>query len=343
MASITLLTQTASDKDYITQFNSNWATIQAAVNDLDAQIFALFGDGALLLLDWFDRDGIVGAASFQLDIINYAGGSNLTVGRRPVFDALLGEKDESIAFITVGGTRTRVVQTADLSLNAAAIVVSVPTTIFIGVGSSGNAQLFPDQVAANVLYMYSLTWDGFTMKDFRRLAPIMGGYTLLQEMNKAPRTIQLFDSDTDWLVDVKSRTEIVLPGIADDNEIDLEAPMQVIGGFVTFHRGDFDGCHAPTGGAPDNQLKLKLTSAAVKWNLGEITIDCSQIPDTIFFKIDEPVVGDLRFVNEVTRFDLELVSIGSAVVSARGMTWGLYVKPIIGTAIAKDETVLSEI
>ena len=343
MAAITLLVQTASTKTYVADFNSNWATIEAAINDLDAQIFALFGDGALLLLDWFDRDGIVGAASYQIDIENYGGGSEITVGRRPVFDPLLGEKDESIAFITVGGTRTRVVQTADLPLNASPIVVSIPTTIFIGVGSSGSAQLFPDQVAANVLYMYSLTWDGFTMKDFRRLAPIMGGYSLLQEMNAAPRTEQIFDGDTDWLVDTIGRTEIVFPGRGVDNEIDMEASRQVIGGFISFHRGDFDGCHAPTGGAPENQLTLKITSETIKWNLAPIVFNCDTIPDTIFFKIDVATVGDARFVDEVRRFQLELVSVGSAVVSARGMSWGLYYKPIIGTPIPKDESVLSEI
>ncbi len=341
MASITLLVQTASTKTYIADINANWATIEAAINDLDAQIFALFGDGALLLLDWFDRDGIIGAASYQLDILGYAGGSEITIGRRPVFNPILGEKDESIAFITVGGTRTRVVQTNDLVLNASVIVVTIPTTIFIGVGSAGPAQVFPDQIAANVLYIYSLTWDGFSMKDFRRIAPIMGGYSLLQEMNQAPRERTIFDSDTDWLVDTVSRTEIVMPGIGDDNEIALEAPRQVIGGFVEFHRGDFDGCHAPAG--PDNLLKLRLTSAAVKWNLGEIEIDCSNIPDTVYFKIDEPVVGDLRFVTEVRRFQLEKLSVGLDVVSARGMSWGLFYKPIIGTAIAKDESVLGEI
>lgn len=343
MAPISLLTQVASDKDYIAQINSNWATIEAAINTLDSQILASVGDGSLLVLDGFDRDGIVGAQSYQLDILNYAGGGQIDIGRRPVFDAAKGEEDKSIAWVTVGGNRTRVEQNGDVTLNANAIVVTSPTTIFVGIGSSGTAQLFPDQTAANVLYIYSMTWNAFSLTNFRRLAPILPGYPTLQEITKAPRMVQLYDSDTDWLEDTASRTEIVLPGQADDNGIDLEASMQVIGGFVSFHKGDFDGCHAPTGAAPDNQLELRLISEAVKWNSDQILIDCSNIPDTIFFRIDTGTVGDLRFVNEVRRFTLERISVGSAVVSARGMTWGLFVKPMIGTPIAKDESVLDDI
>lgn len=343
MAPITLLTQTANDIDYISQINTNWATIEGAINTLDAQILAAVGDGALLILDAFDRDGLVGAQSYQLDILNYAGGAQIDIGRRPVFNPALGEVDESIAWVTVGGNRTRVQQATDVTLDATSIVVTMPTTIFVGVGSSGTAQLFPDQTAANVLYIYSMTWNAFSLTNFRRLAPILPGYPTLQEIVKAPRIVQLFDSDTDWLVDLIGRTEIVLPGEADDNAIGLEASMQVLGGFVSFHRGDFDGCHAPTGAAPDNELELRLTSAAVKWNLEQILIDCSNIPDTIFFRIDTAVVGDLRFVNEARRFQLEKISVGSSVVSARGMTWGLYVKPMIGLAIPKDESVVDDI
>src|ERR1041384_8208231 len=104
--------------DYPAVIDSIVTAIVAAVNDLANQILAGVGDGSLLILDGFDRDGTVGSASYQLDLENYAGGSQITIGRRPLPNVPQGDQDVSIAWVTAGGQRNRVTMSGDLVLDA---------------------------------------------------------------------------------------------------------------------------------------------------------------------------------------------------------------------------------
>jgi len=315
----------------------NFDAIEAAVNSLAAQISAAVGDGALLTLDEFDRDGIVGAASYQLDIENYAGGSQITIGRRPAFNIAFGEQDISVAWATFAGVKHRVTQTGDVTLDASAIVAGLPKTIYIGVPSGGTAQLFEDNSAPNILYLYSMTWDGFGLSDFARLAQILPGYSTHQALASNVRTISIQDTESEFLDDPDGRVDLVLPGAPDDNVVGIDGAVEVVGFAITAHRGDDEGLYAPTGVAPDNQLTLEIQSETVRWNKEDIVFDASNIPDTIFAAVDKDVVGLDRFVTEFRRFTIVRTQIGSEVISARNFTLTLFVRPLIGAAVPKDK------
>lgn len=335
---LTLQSFAASDKNYVAKMNANNAEIESAVNSLISQISAAVGDGSLLILDENDRDGIMGEASYQIDLATYAGGATIKIGRRPAPVLLLGDLDLSIAWATFAGVRHRVTQTGDVTLNAAAIVAGLPKTVYVGIPSSGTAQLFPDTVTANVLYIYSMTWDGSSLSNFQRIAPILMGYTTHEALANAVRILQIFDGESDFLDSTEGALDLPMPGSADDNGIGVAGGMEVVGFMITANRSGPDGVYAPTGAAPDNQLTLEIISEALKWNLDPIVFDCSNVPNTIFSRVDLGVVGLDRFVTEFRSFRLRASQVGSAVVSARGFTIGILTRPLIGTQIPKDSS-----
>lgn len=330
----------APDTNYVQKLNANNAAIESAVNSLAAQISATSGDGAVLLQDLFDRPGIVGSSSYRLDLDAYDGGTSITIGRRPAFDAAKGESDVSILWGLFGGEWQRVSQTGDLVLNAATIISGLPKTIYVGVPSTGIAQLYEDAVVANVVMLYSMCWDGFSLACFTRLAHLLPGYSLLQQMAGAPKMNQVFDTETDWRDgDLYGKTQIVFPGAADDNEIGLDGAVEILGFFCSAARDDDDGFSAPTGDDPDAvAVRFQVVDETeTVWTDADFDFDASNIPDTNFRGLASGIDED-RFVTEVKEFRLKLVSVGANVVSARCFSWGVYYRPLLGAPIPKDDT-----
>lgn len=328
---------TASGTDYVARLNNNNAAIEAAILSLQSAVLASVGDGAELILDAFDREGIVGTQSYALDLDAYDGGDSILIGRRPAPDVDLGEANISVAWASFAGVYARVTQTGDVTLNASSIVSGLPKTIYVGIPSGGTAQLYEDTSDLAVLYIYSMTWDGFTLTNFKRLAPYLPGYETLQKSIGSPRQLQIFDNETDWTSDTESATSIVIAGAQDDNEILVDGSMEVIGMFVDVGRGGPDAFEAMEGmDGVDIAVQLKVMCNGVRWNLEDLEIDASAVPDTVYAQVDVGTVGDERFVTEVTRFSLEREAIGAGVVSARAFSWGLIVRPLVGVAVPKD-------
>jgi len=322
-------------KQYPAIVKANFDALASALNDAMAQILAVSGDGAQLLLDTYDRNGIVGTTSYRLDLPNYSGGSQIVIGRRPVFDAGKQEQNVSIAFGTYGGQRTRVTRTGDVTLDAASIVSGLPKTIYVGIISDGTPQLFEDNSNPEVLYIYSLCWDGFSLTCPKYEAPILLSDETLQDIAGAPSTERVFDSQTDWLSHTQSRSTIVLAGDGGVSETGLNISKRVIGGFIATGPGDAEGFFCPAG--TDKLLTLELwDDQDRRWNLQPIQIDCSATPTRFFFTID-PALGDDRFVTDVAEFRLVRTSVGGDIASARGFTWGLHTIPVLGTPIPKND------
>lgn len=332
--SITLTTHIEEgDTNYPALIEANWVAIEDAINSLISQVSAVGGEASQLILDLFDRDGIVGAASYRIDLDNYEGGSEITIGRRPEADTGKGDQDLSIAWGTFGGVQTRVTLAGDIAIDASAIVTGLPKTIYIGIPSDGTPQFFEDTATPNVIYVYSMTWDGyaFDITTIERMCPILPGYTAIQEILGAPEIVQIADFETDWLQDDEGKIDLVLPGAASDNGIALEGSKEVLGGMVAIH-GGFDAV-----AGDDNKLVLELHDDEDNiWNLDPIEIDCSQARDQVFFKIDTDTIGRGVFVNEVKRFKLVRTSVGDDVCAAQGITFALFVRPLIGTPVPKD-------
>jgi hypothetical protein len=338
---LSLQQPTPNGFDYPEKLWANMQAIQSFVNALGQQILAASGDGAQLLLDLFDRPGIVGVGSYYLDWENYEGGGQITIGRRP---APVGdEQDVSTAFGTFGGTAQRVQQTGDVELDATPILNALPKTIYVGVTSSGTAQLFEDAVTPNVLYLYSLCWNGISLTEPRRLGHYLPGYTLIQALVKHAQVIQIQDFETQWTSQAVAEISLPLHGGAPANEIGVNHAVELIGGFIDIPKSGPGRFYSPSADALKNKLKLKLMSAGVKVNEGEIEINVASTPDRIYFAIDEGAMGDERFVTDVADFRLERLSIGEHVVSARGYTLGLFVRPILGVPIPKDPDFVDQV
>jgi hypothetical protein len=332
-------TLSGSDSDFIAKLNAMFIGLQTAINTHHQELLISVGAGAALVVDEFDREGIVGAYSYQLDFDNYAGAGLIDIGRRPVAVPLQGDADISIAWGDFGAGKVRVFQSSDVTLNATAFATGLPKTIYVGVGAAGSAQFYEDTTDPNILYLYSVTWDGFTLDSWKRLVPILPGYTFHQEMAGEPRLVDVDDHLTDWVTPgiLASETKIVTLGDPLDNAIGVNGQVEVVGFLLhAWEQGD-DGWNAPAHNPPDSLVTLRVRSAGVTWSKENIEIDCGQVPDSIFVEVD-PAIGDLKYVNEVRRFDLELVSVGSGVTSARGFTWAAVTRPIIGSPVAKDGT-----
>src|SRR5689334_21670199 len=109
---------TAPDTDYVSHLNGNFDLIESFFNALAATVSATSGAGAQVVQDLFDRPGIVGSASYHLDVESYAGGPTIDVGRRPTPFSPPGETDTSIAFGLFSGEWERVTQVGDITLDA---------------------------------------------------------------------------------------------------------------------------------------------------------------------------------------------------------------------------------
>ncbi|MGH9462436.1 MAG: hypothetical protein ACRD1X_14560 [Vicinamibacteria bacterium] len=337
---ITLTMPVTGATNYHSIFAANFAAIEAAVNSLLAQVSALGGDAAQLITDVMDRDGIVGARSYRLDEENYEGGSSIDIGHRPAANPLLGDQDISVAWGTFGGERQRVVLNGDATLDASGITTGLPKTIYIGIPSDGTPQLFENDTTPNVVYAYSMTWDGFQLADFMRMAPILPGYDLFRDLANMQREYSIHDTETDWLEDDESQTSLPTPGDALDNEIGVAGGRELLGFFIDFPGDQEDGLWAPAG--DDNKLVVQIESEGVPWSYDvdaespEIEIDASQAEN--FFQIPlHPDIGIDRFVTESIRFSVVKISVGGDVVSARRFTWGYYWRPIFGQQVPIDE------
>lgn len=336
MPPLSLTDFNASDLDYVQKLNNNNTAIEAAVNALQAQVLASVGEGVDLILDSYDRDGLVGSHSYVLDLDNYPGGSLITIGRRPA-PVFPGEENKSVAWGTYSGEHFRVSMVGDLVLNAISIVSGLPKTIYVGIPSSGVPQLFESGIIPNVLYAYSMTWDGYSLKDFKRMAPILPGYSALQGIAGAPRYLTLFDTETDWLSEIFGSSEITLPGAKDDNEIEVDGAVEILGFFMTAGKPGPDGFAASGVTPEDNAVKVKVVSEGDDWTETPFDFDASNVPDTIFRKVN-PILVSEKFVTGVQRFTLERTELGPFVTSARAFSWGIIYRPIIGIAIPKDQT-----
>ncbi len=309
--------------------DDNFEELQSFVNDLAQQILAVSGDGAQLLLDLFDRPGIVGTHSYVLDLENYEGGSEIVIGRRPEANEIFGELNISIAFGIFAGLKKRVQQPGDVTLDASPITSGLPKTIYVGIGAAGTAQLFPDQTTPDVLYIYSMCWDGFQLTQSKRLGHFLPAYSLLQLLAKLPREIAVYDRDTQWKTDAQADVRIPLHGSAISSGVaGLDLAAEIIGGYVDVPKGGLGAFHCPGGTA--NKLVLRFMLNGVKVNLGTFEINVSNAPDRIYFTVDADALGSDRFVTSVSHVSIERVSVGADVVSARGCSYGLFVRPVLG-------------
>ncbi|MCJ2530749.1 MAG: hypothetical protein LN413_00305 [Candidatus Thermoplasmatota archaeon] len=339
MAQLVLKDWNATDKDYVQTYNQNNDSIESAVNAHDALLQGTLGSSSKLLDRVFDRDGPADDSSYRLDLLNYAGGSQITIGRRPAPVAGHGEVDISFARGTFASGVEEVQLTGDVVLNAAAITSGLPKTIYIGIPLSGVPALFEDQLTGFVVYIYSMTWNAFSLTNFRRLRSILPGYETIKRIGGRPIRMPIFDPITDWLSDLTGQVPVFTLGAEDDNVIGFDEALEVIGFFVQPVGGE-EGFHAPTGNPPDSLVKLRVESDGVVWSKADIEIDCGQAPDIIDVGVvttDPP--GDLRFVDIIRRFELKRVEApGSAVVSAQNFLWGPIVRPLLGNSIPKDGT-----
>ncbi len=338
---ITLTMPETGATNYDAIFTANFAAIEAAINSLQAQITAVAGDGALLILDLNDRDGIVGSRSYILDEENYAGGSSIDIGHRPEADPAFGDQDISVAWGTFGGEKARVTMTGDATLDASGIVSGLPKTIYVGIPSDGTPQLFEDTTTPNVIYIYSMLWDAYNLTEITRMAPILPAYDLLRDMAGVLRECSVVDTETDWLEDDESQISLITPGDEVDNELEIPGGREILGFFIDFPGDQEDGLWAPNG--TDNKLVLRVEAEDTVWSDdedGDIEIDASQ--EENFFQI--PINADIgvdRFVLEAIRFKLVKVSVGADVVSASRFRWGYYWRPIFGAQVPKDDTTVN--
>lgn len=332
-----------SDKNYVQKLNANNAVLEAAVNSLQAAILGSVGAGAALVTDLFDRPGVVGTHSYVLDTENYGGTSQIDIGRRPAPNPAYGEQDVSAAWGNFNGTFDRVQQDGDLTLDAASIDTGLPKTIYVAVTANGAPQFFESDSVPNVVYCYSMTWDGVTLTDFKRLCAILGGHSLLADIAKRPHCFMIFDTETDWVSDELGMSSIFLPGSFEDNEI-AEMSYEVIGFFAVANRADDDGFAAPQPEveADDNHVKWKVVSEGEDWTFEDFDFDCSNVPDAIFIPVASGI-GDERFVTEGRTFEMERTHLGANVLSARAFQWAVVCRPVYGPAMPKDDAFVDQI
>lgn len=344
MPTVTVITFDASDADFIQTLNSFVGDVANAVNTHHQELLSAIGPGALLIEDVFDRDGIVGEHSYQLDIPNYTGGTTITIGRRPVPIAARGEVDVSIGWITIATGKTRITLTGDLVLSGAAVITGLPKTIYVRVGASGVPQVLETEADTNLMTLYKATWDGFSWTNITRTAHILGGGTTLMALAGEPRRLLIHDGQTNWVDPgvLDSDTELVTLGRAVDNGIGIDGEVEILGFEIHPHRATAGGWFAPSVNPPESLVTLRVVSEAEEWTAANFEIDCGQAPDSLFAAV-AGAIGSKKFVNELRRFRLELVSVGSGVVSARGFSWGVIYAPVLGASVPKDSTALDQI
>lgn len=342
--SITLQTFAKTDRNYVQKLNSNFSAIQAAINSLQAAISGGIGPGSQLITDVFDRQGVIGTRSYQLDLDAYAGGALLDIGYRPAPNLAYGELAVSAAWVNTGESFERVQMATDATLNFAAFI-AVPTTIYVILPGNGTPQLTENDAVPNVLYLYSMTWDGGSVDvaSIRRMYHLLPGYELIKDMARRPQMLSLFDPETDWVTDEEGQTSILIPGATDEENF-AEMAYEVLGFFVNATRADDDGFSAPgeVVDPEDNHVKWKITSEGEDWTDDEFDFDCSNMPDFQFIPISD-AIGDDRYVVESRTFEMVRTHLGPAVNSARAFQWGVLVRPLFGPPFAKDTNFVDQI
>src|SRR6185295_6867665 len=113
------------------------------------------------------------------------------------------------------------------------------------------------------------------------------------------------------------------------------------GGYVDIPKGGPGAFHCP--GGSDNKLVLRFMLNGVQIHEDDVEIDVSNAPDRVYFSIDADALGRDQYVVDASEVTIERVSIGADVVSARGCTYGLFLQPIIGIQIPKDEDSVDQI
>lgn len=344
---VTMQTFANNDRDYVAKLNANFAALAAAVNSLQSAISGGVGPGAQLITDVFDRSGVVGTRSYQVDLDGYAGGALLTIGYRPAPNLAYGELGVSAAWVNTGDAFERVQMATDAVLNFAGIVSGLPKTVYVVLSSSGVPQLVEVDNQPNVLYLYSMTWDGdqIDVASIVRLTPILPGYELIKDIARRPQMIGLFDPETDWVSDEDGMTSVLLPGAVDPvEETFAEMAYEVIGFYLNVTRADEDGFSAPGESveADDNHVKFKPQSDGADWTDDPFDVDCSNVPDFQFLPVSESIGLD-RYVTLARTFELTRVSLGALVNSARAFQWGVLVRPIYGPPFAKDVNFVDQV
>jgi len=345
--SITLQSFAASDRNYVQKLNSNFTAIAAAINSLQAAISGGVGPGSQLITDLFDRPGVIGTHSYQLDLDAYAGAALIDIGYRPAPNIAYGETGTSAAWVNTGESFERVQLAVDATLSFAAIITALPKTVYVVLPGNGTPQVTESDVLPNVLYLYSMTWDGYQIDiaTIKRMYHLLPGYELIKDMARRPQMLSIFDPETDWVSDEQGMTSILIPGAIDEENF-AEMAYEVLGFFVNAARGDEDGFSAPAEAivADDTHVKFKITSEGEDWTDEDASFDfdCSNMPDFQFIPISD-AIGDDRYVVESRTFEMERTFLGPAVVSARAFQWGVLVRPIYGPAFAKDTDFVDQI
>jgi len=189
----------------------------------------------------------------------------------------------------------------------------------------------------NVVYLYSMTWDGIGYTDFMRLFIMLPGYELIEDIASRTEIIDIFDTETDWLSDATGMTSILLPGANSDNEL-ADMVYEVIGFVVNACRPDEDGFYATETDPDDadrNHVKFKVTSEGEDWTSEDFDFDCSDMPDFQFIAVN-PALEASVYITEAQTFELERTYLGDFVESARAFQWGIVVRRVYGPAMPID-------
>ncbi|HLF95293.1 MAG TPA: hypothetical protein VJB14_17635 [Planctomycetota bacterium] len=347
---ITLTLPAAGSTTYVADNNGNFTIIEDAINTLQTQVLTLGGENADLINDLYDRAGIIGDHSYQLDVAAYAGGASITVGRRPA-PTSPPEENESIALVSVNGVLTRVVRSGDIALSAAAIIAGLPKTIYVGVPANGVPQFYEDTTDLSVLYVWSMTWDGADLTAFRRICPILPHYTLVQSIADRVQKISAEDHESNYLAASGGTIAIALPGTenAGGNGIGIRDGLEVVGFYATIGSKQEDGLWTDTpvsGAGSGTQLRLDVRSAGVTWSDDPLTFDATAaFPQTVYAAVDVGVVASSRFVFTKRHFTLRAEHVGGELSAASpNLTFGILARPVHGRVdIAKGTFPLGSI
>lgn len=329
--SLTLQSFAAPQKDYVARLNNNNTAIKAAVEALQAQVLASSGAGSQLLLDIIDRAGVLGADSYVLDIDGYDGSDSIDVGTAGVTSKAWGDFSGSFDRVTLSGG------SSPATVSAAAIVSALPKTIYMVVPANGTPQFTELDNVPNVVYLYSMTWDGISLTEFKRLATLLPGYSLIEDIASRAEIIWIYDTETDWISDEQGMSSVLLPGANSDNDL-ADMNYEVLGFVVNCTRTDEDGMYASQDDEDDadrNHVKWKVTSEGEDWTSEDFDFDCSDMPDFQFIAVAEGLVAS-TFITEARTFELERTYLGDLVESARAFQWGIVVRRIYGPAMPLD-------
>lgn len=321
---VSLQTFAASNKDYVARLNNNFSALKAATEALQSAILGSVGAGAQLVTDLFDRGGVV--RGYELDEENYDGSEDITI-------------TAGVAWGDFNGTFDRVTLAEDLEINASAITSGLPKTVYIVITANGAPQFVESDALPNVVYAWSMTWDGIGYSEFKRLGTLLPGYDLVEDIARRAEIISIFDTETDWLSDEEGKTSIMLPGANTDNEL-ADMVYEVIGFVAQAVRSDEDGFYATEEDPEDtdrDHVKFVVHSEGEDWIDPEdpFDFDCSEGADYQFKPVN-PALEASVYITEAQTFELVRTYLGDFVESARAFNWGVVVRRVYGPAMPID-------